>query len=50
MSANLVIGAVASASAIAGMGISYIITRNHYKKYEKYIPKWGSDGKFTKRN
>lgn len=46
MSINLVIGAVASASAIAGMGIAYIVTRNHYKNH---IPKRDMNGKFTKR-
>jgi len=47
MSIAFVIGAVAGASAVLGMGIAYVITRKHYKKY---IPRKGLDGKFTTRN
>lgn len=39
------IGSVAGASAVLGMGIAYLITRNHYKKY---VPKRDFNGKFTK--
>jgi len=41
-----IIGAVASGSAILGMGIGFLVTRSHYIKF---VPKKGSDGKFTKR-
>lgn len=46
MTISFVIGAVAGASASLGMGIAYIITKNHYKKY---VPKFDTDGKFTHR-
>lgn len=47
MTMNLVIGAVASASACVGMVIGHLITKAHYRKY---VPKWGTDGKFAKRS
>ena len=47
MSIAFVIGAVASASAVLGMGISFLVTRNHYRRM---MPKRGEDGLFQKRD
>lgn len=46
MSIAFVVGSVAGASAILGMGIAFVITRNHYRKY---VPKHDENGKFTYR-